>query len=70
MVDKDFGLHDIVEMKKQHPCGTNRWQVIRVGADIRIKCQGCGHSVMLARKEFTRKLKRILEKSDDDTEFD
>lgn len=61
MVDKAFGLYDIVEMKKAHPCGTNRWQVIRMGADIRIKCQGCGHSVMLPRKEFTRKLKKILQ---------
>lgn len=62
MVDKDFELNDIVEMKKAHPCGENRWQVIRMGADIRIKCQGCGHSVMLGRKEFTRKLKKIIEK--------
>ena len=39
-----FGLNDIVEMKKQHPCGTNRWQVIRLGADIKIKCCHCAVS--------------------------
>lgn len=58
MEDKNFGLYDIVEMKKQHPCGTNRWKIIRMGADIRIKCEGCGHSVLLPRREFARKLKK------------
>lgn len=60
MEQKTFALNDIVEMKKQHPCGTNAWKVIRVGADIRIKCEGCGHSVMLPRREFTKKMKRII----------
>ncbi|MDQ0163716.1 DUF951 domain-containing protein [Aeribacillus alveayuensis] len=63
MVNKEFDLHDIVEMKKPHPCGTNRWKVIRMGMDIRIKCEGCGHSVLMPRREFTRKMKKILEKS-------
>lgn len=53
--EKTFQLNDIVEMKKQHPCGTNRWKIIRMGMDIRIKCQGCNHSVLLPRKEFARK---------------
>ncbi len=57
-----FELHDVVEMKKPHPCGENRWKVIRLGMDIRIKCLGCGHSVLIPRKEFTRKTKKILEK--------
>ncbi|KMM36418.1 DUF951 domain-containing protein [Guptibacillus hwajinpoensis] len=61
MSDKEFGLKDVVEMKKAHPCGENRWKVIRMGADIRIKCLGCEHSVMLPRKEFSRKLKKVLE---------
>ena len=59
MSDKEFGLKDVVEMKKAHPCGENRWKVIRMGADIRIKCLGCEHSVMLPRKEFSRKLKKV-----------
>ncbi|MCF6410722.1 DUF951 domain-containing protein [Pseudalkalibacillus salsuginis] len=57
---KEFELHDIVEMKKPHPCGENRWKVIRLGADIRIKCMGCEHSVLLPRREFVRKLKKVL----------
>lgn len=62
MVEKQpFDINNIVEMKKQHPCGVNRWKIIRMGADIRIKCEGCGHSVMLPRKEFSKKVKKVLE---------
>lgn len=60
MERKQFGLGDIVQMKKPHPCGTNAWKVIRMGMDIRIKCTGCDHSVMIPRLEFERKLKKIL----------
>ncbi|WP_078378451.1 DUF951 domain-containing protein [Sutcliffiella halmapala] len=63
MSDKIFGLNDIVEMKKGHPCGANQWKVVRMGMDIRIKCEGCQHSVMMPRKEFTRKIKKILVRS-------
>lgn len=66
MVDKNYELRDIVEMKKQHPCGVNRWQVIRMGADIRIKCEGCGQLVLMPRREFERKMKKVLEKNTDD----
>lgn len=60
MERKQFGLGDVVQMKKAHPCGTNAWKVIRMGMDIRIKCTGCEHSVMIPRLEFERKLKKIL----------
>ena len=49
MIDK-FDLGDIVEMKKQHPCGSKEFEVIRLGADIKIKCVGCGRIVMLPGK--------------------
>jgi hypothetical protein len=62
MEQKEFGLNDVVEMKKSHPCGANRWKIIRLGMDIRIKCEGCDHSVLIPRREFTRKLKKILVK--------
>ncbi|SDI58177.1 DUF951 domain-containing protein [Alteribacillus bidgolensis] len=64
MPDIPFSLNDIVEMKKPHPCGENRWKIIRMGADIRIKCQGCGHSVMLPRREFRKKIKKVLESAE------
>jgi len=57
---KAFALGDIVEMKKPHPCGTNAWKVIRMGMDIRIKCTGCGHSVLLPRSQFEKKMKKVL----------
>ncbi|NLY80216.1 MAG: DUF951 domain-containing protein [Lysinibacillus sp.] len=65
METKSFKLNDIVEMKKQHPCGTNAWKIIRMGADIRIKCQGCGHSVMLPRREFAKKMKRVIQEAEE-----
>ena len=65
MTEKEFGLNDVVEMKKQHPCGTNEWKVIRLGADIRIKCIGCGHSVMIPRREFEKKMKKILRQAEE-----
>ncbi|MCP3026974.1 DUF951 domain-containing protein [Halobacillus sp. A5] len=64
MVEKTYDLHDIVQMKKAHPCGENRWKIIRMGADIRIKCEGCGHSVMIPRKKFESKLKKVIEKKE------
>jgi hypothetical protein len=66
MEDKQFNLYDIVEMKKQHPCGTNKWKIIRMGMDIRIKCTGCDHSVMLSRKEFNKKVKKVLIKHEEE----
>ncbi|MGD6834306.1 DUF951 domain-containing protein [Bacillus haimaensis] len=66
MSDKVFGMNDVVEMKKAHPCGVNRWKVVRMGMDIRIKCEGCQHTVMMPRKEFTRKIKKILVRSEEE----
>ncbi|MDN8796139.1 DUF951 domain-containing protein [Staphylococcus aureus] len=58
-------LNDIVEMKKQHACGTNRFKIIRMGADIRIKCENCQRSVMIPRQTFAKKIKKIIESHDD-----
>ena len=58
----EYGLNDIVEMKKEHPCHTAKtWKIIRMGADIKIKCQGCGAVVMFPRHEFEKKLKKVVE---------
>ena len=68
-MDKEFGLQDIVEMKKQHPCGSNEWKIIRMGMDVRIKCLGCDHSVLIPRKEFSRKLKKVLVRNEEENEL-
>lgn len=57
---KEYKIGSIVMMKKGHPCGSNEWEVTRVGADIKIKCLGCGRSVMLPRIEFNKKIKKII----------
>ena len=57
----DYKLNDIVVMKKQQPCGTNEFKIIRVGADIKIKCLNCGRCIMLPRIEFNKKVKKIKE---------
>lgn len=57
----EYDLGDIIEMKKEHPCHKSKeWKIIRMGADIRIKCQGCQTSVMMPRQEFDRKIKRVV----------
>lgn len=60
---EEYDLNDIVMMKKPHPCGVNRWQIIRVGADIKIECTGCGHIVMMSRYDFNKRMKKVLEKA-------
>jgi len=60
MSKKSYDLNDIVEMKKQHPCGENQWKIIRMGMDIRIKCLGCNHRVMLSRRDFDKRIKKVI----------
>ncbi len=60
MVNNDYNLGSTVIMKKPHPCGTNEWEITRIGADIKIKCINCGRSIMLPRIEFNKKLKKII----------
>jgi len=59
-----FDLGDIVEMKKKHPCGSNNFEVIRLGADIKIKCTGCGRIVMVTRTKFVKGAKKIIKKEE------
>lgn len=56
----DFGLGDRVEMRKKHACGGNEWEIIRTGADVRIRCAKCGRVVMLDRLDFMRAAKKCL----------
>lgn len=55
----EIWLNDAVTMKKPHACGTNQWQVIRVGADIGLICLHCRRKLLLARAEFIKKVKKI-----------
>lgn len=60
-VQNNYNIGTKVIMKKPHPCGTNSWEIVRIGADIKIKCLGCGRTLMLPRVEFNKKLKKIVE---------
>ena len=60
MERKQFQLGDVVQMKKEHPCGANEMEIIRMGMDIRIRCVGCKHSVLVARAKFESKMKKVL----------
>ena len=56
----DLGLNDRVRLRKPHPCGSTDWRVVRLGADIGLKCEGCGRRVLLPRSEVERRIKQIL----------
>lgn len=56
----DVRVGDVLELKKGHPCGGKTWQVLRVGMDFRLKCQGCGHELMIPRSKAEKAIKRIL----------
>lgn len=60
----DIGVGDILKLKKAHPCGSHEWMVLRVGADFRLKCMGCGHQIMTPRKQVEKNIKQI--KSDNE----
>lgn len=66
-MEKIYKLNDFVIMKKPHACGTNEWKIIRMGVDIKIKCINCGREVMLDRLEFEKKLKKVVEVSNEKT---
>ena len=55
----DLRLGDILTMKKPHPCGEKKWVVLRVGADLRLKCVGCGHEVMLPRMKVEKNVRAV-----------
>ena len=59
----EIKLGDVVRLKKKHPCGSDRWQVVRLGADIGIKCLKCQHRVLLERSVFQRRVKAFISRS-------
>lgn len=62
MADR-FDIGDVIRMKKPHPCGSNEWEILRVGADFRLKCLGCDHQVMVPRKLVEKNTKEIRKKA-------
>ena len=56
----DIRIGDVVRMKKQHPCGSYEWEILRVGMDFRMRCAGCGHQVMMPRKQAEKYIRQIV----------
>lgn len=56
----EYNVGDIVETKKIHPCGSNKWEITRVGVDFKLKCLGCGHVVMIERSKALKIIKRKI----------
>lgn len=54
---------DVVQMKKQHPCGNDKWEITRVGMDIRVKCLKCNRQVLMPREKFEKRVKKIISSS-------
>ena len=63
----DIQLGDILEMKKAHPCGEKRWQVLRTGADLRLRCLGCGHEIMTPRFKVEKNIRSISKSENSST---
>ncbi|WP_020007120.1 DUF951 domain-containing protein [Salinicoccus albus] len=63
-MEKEYGMHDIVEMKKPHPCGSRLFQITRMGADIKIRCTECDRVIMMARRDFEKRMKKIKQKNE------
>jgi len=56
----NYFVGDVVKMKKKHPCGSDEWEIWRVGMDFGIKCMGCGRKVMIPRPKFEKSAKKIV----------
>ncbi len=55
-----YEVGEFVEMKKPHPCGTNKWEILRVGADFKLRCTSCSHLIMLPREKFEKSVKKKI----------
>ena len=63
MEKPEYAAGDIVRMRKKHPCGSDRWRILRTGADFRLECEGCGHQMMMARGAVEKNTKEIVKKA-------
>ena len=57
-----YQVGDMVTMKKKHPCGSSEWEVLRIGSDLKLKCTGCGHIVMMERRNVERSARQVRRK--------
>ena len=63
-MDKNYNIGSLLVLKKGHPCGENLWEVVKLGADIRLKCTKCGRLVIIPRLDLNKKIKKVKEKEE------
>lgn len=56
----DIQVGDKLVLKKAHPCGSHEWEVLRIGADFRLKCAGCGHQIMIPRVQIEKRIRQVI----------
>lgn len=61
-MDKNYSIGSLLVLKKGHPCGENLWEVVKLGADIRLKCTKCGRLIIIPRLELNKKIKKVKER--------
>ena len=61
----EYKIGDIVELKKQHPCGSKLWEITRIGVDFKFKCKGCNHVIIVERQKALKMIKKILNNTED-----
>lgn len=64
----DYRVGDVVLMRKKHPCGSFEWTITRVGMDFKLRCNGCGHEIMIIRFKAERAIKKLVSRIDDKPE--
>ena len=60
MEQNELKIGDIIEMKKQHPCGSKQWKILRMGVDFKLECVGCGHQIMIERPKALKLIRKIV----------
>ncbi len=66
----EFRIGDVVRLRKPHPCGATDWTVVRLGADIGLRCHGCDHKVLLTRRTLEKRIKQFVSRAEADAEQD
>jgi hypothetical protein len=65
---QDVQVDDLVRLRKPHPCGSYEWRVVRIGADIGLKCQVCGRRVLMDRRTFNKRAKKVIRRGESQPE--
>ena len=65
-MNKEYNVGSLLILKKGHPCGENLWEVVKLGADIRLKCTKCGRLIIVPRIELNKKIKKVIEREKKD----